>query len=93
MSADRPTDTRHKAFIFVNGIRACYPYVMPQLKAEQDYEVLPDLMEPADPAERERLLIEAEAEIEDGHGTSHDEVLAWLKELAAGHPLPPPCDQ
>jgi len=31
-------------------------------------------MEPADPAERERLLIEAEAETEDGHGTPHDEV-------------------
>lgn len=66
---------------------------MSQPKPEpDDYPVLPDLMEPIDRAERERLLVEAEAEIEAGYGIPHDAVRAWLKELAAGRSAPPPCD-
>ena len=53
----------------------------------------PELAEPTDPAERERLLVEAEAGIEAGNGTPGEEVAAWLLELAAGRYLPPPCDR
>ena len=60
-----------------------------------NYDYLPvpaELMEPTDPAERERLLVEAEAEIEAGHGIPHAQVRAWLAELAAGRPAKAPCD-
>lgn len=66
---------------------------MPQPKPEPDDALPPELAEPTDPAERERLLLEAEAEIEAGHATPNDDVLTWLRELAAGHHMPPPCDR
>ena len=50
-----------------------------------------EFVEPTDPAERERLLVEAEAHIEAGRGTPGEEVAAWLLELAAGRVAPPPC--
>ena len=59
----------------------------------EDYPVPAELMEPTDPAERKRLLDEAEASIRAGHGTPHSEVRAWLLELAAGRYSPPPCDR
>ena len=64
---------------------------------KDDHDAIPpvpaELMEPTDPAERKRLLDEAEASIRAGHGTPHSEVRAWLLELAAGRYSPPPCDR
>ena len=48
------------------------------------------LVEPTDPAERRRLLAEAEASIAAGHGVPHAQVRAWLTELAAGRPAKAP---
>jgi hypothetical protein len=59
----------------------------------QDAGIPLDLLEPTDPAERERALVEAEAEIEAGQGTPHDQVRTWLRDLAAGKAAPPPCDR
>ncbi len=60
---------------------------------DEDYPVPAYLMEPTDPAERERQQNEAEASIAAGHGVPHAEVRAWLLELAAGRYTPPPCDR
>ena len=49
-------------------------------------------MDPTDPAERNRLLNEAEASIRVGRGVPHEKVAAWLYELAAGLPAKAPCD-
>ena len=49
-----------------------------------------ELLEPLDPAERERALAEAEAEIEAGRGVPQERARAWLLELAAGRRTPPP---
>ena len=49
-------------------------------------------MDPTDPAERNRLLNEAEASIRAGRGVPHEKVAAWLYELAAGRPAKAPCD-
>ena len=56
------------------------------------YPVPPELMEPTDPAERKRLLDEAEASIRAGRGVPHEKVGAWLYELAAGRAAKAPCD-
>ena len=58
---------------------------------DEDYPVPAHLMEPTDPAERKRLLDEAEASIAAGHGIPHEQVAAWLLELAAGRPAKAPC--
>ncbi len=65
----------------------------PKSDPADDYAVPAELMEPSDPAERERLLADAEADIAAGHFTPGDEVAAWLLELAAGRYSPPPCDR
>jgi hypothetical protein len=52
-----------------------------------------ELTEPTDPAEHERQLSEAEAEIEAGHFNTQEEVRSWLSELVGGHNVPPPCDR
>ena len=58
----------------------------------EDRPVPPELMEPSDPAERKRLLDEAEASIRAGRGVPHEAVATWLYELAAGRPAKAPCD-
>ncbi len=75
------------------GAAARYICCMAHPKTEPNAAVPRELMAPTDPAERERALVAAEAEIEAGCGTPHDEVRAWLMELAAGRSLPPPCDR
>ncbi len=68
---------------------------MSQMKSE-DCEIPPlppELMEPTDSVEWERQVSEAEAQIEAGFFTPHEEVMAWLLELAAGNNIPPPCDR
>ncbi len=76
-----------------NPPQTLYHPVMAHPKTAPGFRVPPDLMEPTAPAERERLLIEAEAEIEAGHGPSHADVMAWLRDMAAGRVSPPPCDR
>jgi hypothetical protein len=63
-----------------------------KLDHDEDYPVPLHLVEPTDPAERKRLLDEAEASIEAGRGIPHEQVAAWLFELAAGRPAKAPCD-
>jgi hypothetical protein len=58
---------------------------------DDDLPVPAHLMEPTDPAERRRLLAEAEASIAAGRGVPHAQARAWLSELAAGRPAKAPC--
>ncbi|HEV7278038.1 MAG TPA: hypothetical protein VGN80_17290 [Devosiaceae bacterium] len=39
-----------------------------------------------------RAIDEARAEFEAGRGVPHDQVRAWLQDLAAGRRTPPPCE-
>jgi hypothetical protein len=64
-----------------------------KLDHDEDYPVPAHLVEPTDPAERTRLLDAARADIAAGHGIPHEQVAAWLFELAAGRPAKAPCDQ
>jgi hypothetical protein len=65
----------------------------PKLSLEAGNLPIPsDLVEPSNPAERERQLVEAEAEIEAGHFKTQEEVRTWLSELVAGRDVPRPCD-
>ena len=45
-----------------------------------------------DPAEEARAIEEAEAEIDAGKGVSHSKVRQWLRKLAKGKFVPPPCE-
>lgn len=69
------------------------PSPMAVHKTIDDQSGLSQLTEPSDPAERERLLAEAEAEIEAGLGVPHSEAQTWLTELAAGRHAKVPCDR
>jgi len=44
-----------------------------------------------DEAAETRAIEEAEAEIDAGHGVPHEQVREWLKKLARGEIVPPPC--
>jgi hypothetical protein len=79
--------------VVATAAAARYICHMAHPKTDPNAGVPPDLLEPSDPAERERALVAAEADIEAGNGTPHDEVRAWLLDLAAGRSLPPPCDR
>ncbi|MBV9824938.1 MAG: hypothetical protein JO001_04535 [Alphaproteobacteria bacterium] len=45
-----------------------------------------------DEAAETRAIEEAEAEIDAGHGVPHEQVREWLKKLARGEIVPPPCN-
>ena len=40
--------------------------------------------------EKDRLTLEAIADVEKNGGIPHDEVMAWAESLATDNPLPPP---
>jgi hypothetical protein len=68
---------------------------MSQMKSEE-FEIPPippELIMPSDPVELERQLAEIEADMDAGNWHSHEEVGAWLLELAKGNYSPPPCDR
>jgi hypothetical protein len=45
----------------------------------------------ADDDAEARALAEAETELADGKGVSHADARKWLKKLANGEDVPPPC--
>ena len=60
---------------------------MQKLKVDGDCPPVPAaLLEPTDPAERERLLTEAEAAIESSHGIPHGEVRGVVDGVSSGPP-------
>jgi len=54
-------------------------------------EAAKSLFDDEDVDAKERAIAEARAQLDAGLGVPHDAVRGWLKELAAGRRLPPPC--
>jgi hypothetical protein len=51
----------------------------------------PSILEEVDDAVEARAIAQAEEEIAAGLGVPHARVRAWLKRLAKGEDVPPPC--
>ena len=57
-----------------------------------DMDEAKSVFDEIDPAEEARAIEEAEAEIDAGKGISHSKVRRWLRKLAKGKFVPPPCE-
>ena len=62
------------------------------LLKREDMDDAKSIFDELDEAEEARAIHEAEAEIDAGKGIPHSKVRQWLRKLAKGKFVPPPCE-